>query len=84
MTYLTEFAQGHRGVEAFIEPQTTISRTTMLLVAADGQWTRRVIPSAAWGYKFAEKLQVPGYDAAVVGYPQRMRDYNARKRRGEE
>jgi hypothetical protein len=23
-------------------------------------------------------MQIPGYDALVVGYPQRMRDYNSR------
>jgi hypothetical protein len=79
--HLTEFVQGRRGVEAFIEPQTSVTQTTILLVAFDGEWTRRTIPSEVWGHKFAEHLQIPGYDAAVVGYPQRMRDYNSRKKR---
>ena len=30
---------------------------------------------------FVEPLQIPGYDAAVVGYPQRMRDYNTRNKK---
>ena len=34
-----------------------------------------------WAHAFAEHLQVPGYDAAVVGYPQRMRDYNSRNKK---
>jgi len=79
--HLTEFARSHRGVEAFIEPRTSVTQTTLLLVAWDGEWTRRVVPSPEWGHKFAESLQLPGYDAAVVGYPQRMRDYNTRNKK---
>ncbi|WP_375423198.1 hypothetical protein [uncultured Friedmanniella sp.] len=79
--HLTEFARTHRGVEAFIEPQTSVTRVTLLLVAYDGEWTRRVIPSPEWGHAFAGHLQIPGYDAAVVGYPQRMRDYNTRHKK---
>ena len=30
--------------------------------------------------EFANKHGIPSYDAAVVGYPQRMRDYNARRK----
>ena len=51
------------------------------LVAFDGEWTRRVVPSPEWGHAFAKHLQIPSYDAAVVGYPQRMRDYNSRNKR---
>ncbi len=80
-THLTTFARSHRGVEAFVEPQTSVTRTTLLLVAHDGEWTRRVVPSPQWGHAFAESLQIPGYDAAVVGYPQRMRDYNSRNKK---
>lgn len=80
-THLTEFARTRRGVEAFVEPRTAVTQTTLLLVAWDGEWTRRVVPSPAWGHKFAESLQIPGYDAAVVGYPQRMRDYNTRNKK---
>ena len=79
--HLTEFTRSHRGVEAFIEPRTSVTQTTLLLVAWDGEWTRRVVPTPEWGHKFAESLQIPGYDAAVVGYPQRMRDYNTRNKK---
>jgi hypothetical protein len=64
-SHLTQFARTRRGVEAFI----------------DGEWTRRVVPSAEWAHSFAVSLQIPGYDAAVVGYPQRMRDYNTRNKK---
>ena len=79
--HLTQFTQSRRGVEAFIEPKTSVTETTLLLVAFDGEWTRRVVPSPEWAHAFAEHLQIPGYDAAVVGYPQRMRDYNTRNKK---
>ncbi|HEY5821024.1 MAG TPA: hypothetical protein VIT20_03545 [Propionibacteriaceae bacterium] len=79
--HLTEFARSHRGVEAFVEPKTAVTQVTILLVAFDGEWTRRVVPSPQWAHSFAEHLQIPGYDAAVVGYPQRMRDYNTRNKK---
>ena len=40
-----------------------------------------LVPSPEWAHAFAEHLQIPGYDAAVVGYPQRMRDYNTRNKK---
>ena len=30
-------------------------------------------------HAWANKLGIPSYDAGLVGYPQRMRDWNARK-----
>ena len=69
-----------RGVEGFVEPRTAVSDVTLLLVAHDGEWTRRRVPSVDWAHKFCNKHQVPSYDAAVVGVPQRMRDYNRRKK----
>ena len=80
-SHLTQFARSRRGVEAFVEPKTAVTQTTLLLVAFDGEWTRRVVPSPEWAHAFAEHLQIPGYDAAVVGYPQRMRDYNTRNKK---
>jgi hypothetical protein len=78
--HLQEFVQGRRGVEGFVEPRTAVSDVTLLLVAHDGEWTRRRVPSVEWAHKFCNKHQVPSYDAAVVGIPQRMRDYNRRKK----
>ena len=79
--HLTEFVRSRRGVEAFVEPKTSVTQVTLLLVAYDGEWTRRVVPSPEWAHAFAEHLQIPGYDAAVVGYPKRMRDYNTRNKK---
>lgn len=77
--HLTGFARGHTGVEAFIEPPTAVSTTTVVFVASTGEWTRRRVPDARAAHELANKLGIPSYDAAVVGYPQRMRDWNARK-----
>lgn len=81
VAHLREFVSTRHGVEGFIEPRTAVSDVTLLLVAHDGEWTRRRVPSAKWAHDFANDHQVPSYDAAVVGIPQRMRDYNSRKKR---
>lgn len=78
--HLLEFVTTRRGVEGFVEPRTAVSDVTLLLVAHDGEWTRRRVPSVQWAHNFANKHQVPSYDAAVVGIPQRMRDWNRRQK----
>ena len=79
-THLKEFVEGHHGVEGFVEPRTAVSDVTLLLVAHDGEWTRRRVPAVQWAHDFCNRAQVPSYDAAVVGIPQRMRDYNSRQK----
>jgi hypothetical protein len=78
--HLHAFVTTRRGVEGFVEPRTAVSDVTLLLVAHDGEWTRRRVPSVEWAHAFANRHQVPSYDAAVVGIPQRMRDYNRRRK----
>ncbi len=80
--HLTSWVAARRGVEGFVEPRTAVSDVTLLLVAHDGEWTRRRVPSVQWAHQFCNRHQVPSYDAAVVGIPQRMRDYNRRKKAG--
>ncbi len=63
-----------------MEPRTAVSEVTLLLVAHDGEWTRRRVPSVNWAHEFCNKHQVPSYDAGLVGIPQRMRDYNRREK----
>ena len=82
LDYLAEFVRSRRGVEGFIEPRTTVTETTVLLVAHDGEWTRRRIESPEVARRFAHQLSLPIYDVRLVGYPQRMRDYNSRQKRG--
>jgi hypothetical protein len=68
------------GVEAFIEPKTTVTDVTVVLVASDGEWTRRRAGGVAGARRLSERLQIPVYDVQKVGYPQRMRDHDARRR----
>jgi hypothetical protein len=74
--HLLEFIRARRGVEGFVEPRTTVSDVTLLLVAHDGEWTRRRVPSEKWAHDFANRNSVPSYDAGLVGIPDRMREYN--------
>lgn len=80
LEHLQTWTAGRRGVEGFVEPRTAVSEVTLLLVAHDGEWTRRRVPSVKWAHDFCNRSQIPSYDAAVVGIPQRMRDYNRRKK----
>jgi hypothetical protein len=81
LDHLAEFVRSRRGVEAFIEPRTTVTETTLLLVAHDGEWTRRRIGSEEHARRFAHQLAMPVYDIRHLGYPQRMRDFNARQKK---
>jgi hypothetical protein len=81
LAHLREFATTRPGVEFFVEPETTATDTTAVAVASDGEWTRRRVGSPAAIGKLARELRLPVYEAAVVGYPKRMRDWNARRKR---
>jgi hypothetical protein len=81
LEYLAEFVRSRRGVEGFIEPRTTVTETTLLLIAHDGEWTRRRIETPENARRFAHQLAIPVYDVRLMGYPQRMRDYNERRKR---
>ena len=78
--HLREWTRTHRSVEAFVEPRTTVTDTTVLLVDADGAWTRRRIAGPAAARALARSLTIPIYDVQLLGYPQRMRDHDRRKR----
>ncbi|MFE9326682.1 oxidoreductase [Nocardia sp. NPDC052278] len=77
--YLAEWVRTHTGVEGYVEPKTTVTDVTVVLVAADGEWTRRVVGERG-AQRLAGDLRIPVYDVRKTGYPQRMRDYDACKR----
>ena len=54
---------------------------TLLLVAWDGEFTRRRVPSADWAYHLCQRRGIKAYEAGVVGIPPRMREYISRKKR---
>lgn len=81
VAHLKDFLATRAGVEAWVEAPTSVHRPSLLLVAVDGEWTRRPVPSEDWGIRFCDRQGIPVYQAGVVGYPQRMRDYNARQKK---
>ena len=84
LEHLEDFVRTRRGVEGLVEPRTTVTETTLLLVAADGEWTRRRIGSPEEARRFGHRLSIPVYDVALVGYPKRMREFNARRKAAEQ
>ncbi|MDQ1708783.1 MAG: hypothetical protein QOG49_168 [Frankiaceae bacterium] len=78
--HLEEFARSRRGVEGFVEPRTTVTATTIALVAHDGEWTRRRIDDERAAADFGKRMTIPVYDVQIVGYPQRMREWTRRQK----
>src|SRR5690606_9583734 len=72
---LREFMTSREGVEAFIEPPTSIYAMTLCLVAGDGEHLRRAIKDEKQAKELCAEQGVPVYDARIVGYPKRMKDY---------
>jgi hypothetical protein len=81
VAHLEQFVATRRGVEGFVEPRTAVTETTIVLVAADGEWTRRRIDGPDVARRLSRELGIPVYDAQVTGYPQRMRDWSAAQKK---
>lgn len=84
LDHLRQFISTRSGVEAYLEPRTAVTDTTVVLVADTGEWTRRRVDSPDAAATFAKKQSIPLYDAAKVGYPQRMRDWTAQRKAAGE
>jgi hypothetical protein len=82
-SHLRNFVQTRIGVEMYVEPRTSVTPTTLVLVAATGEWTRRRIGSPQAAGELARELGVPVYDVQQTGYPGRMREWTSAQRRPE-
>ena len=80
VAHLKDFILTRVGVEAYVEPRTNSTPTTVMLVATDGEWTRRRVPDGEAAAEIAREMGIPIYDVQRTGYPQRVRDYNSRQR----
>jgi len=80
VAHLKDFVATRVGVEAYVEPVTNSTPTTMMLVATDGEWTRRRVPDPKTAWELAHDMGIPVYDVQRTGYPQRVRDWNSRQR----
>ena len=83
LAQLSEWASQRRGVEGYIEPRTTTNPTTLLLVDREGDHLRAPVREPEDAVAFCNRHSFPVYDAAVIGYPKRMRDFD-RRRKGLE
>jgi hypothetical protein len=72
---LKEFMTSREGVEAFVEPPTAVYAMTLCLVAADGEYRRQPVKDERQARAICTEHGIPIYDARIVGYPKRMRDY---------
>ena len=80
LAYMRDWIAQRSGVEGFVEPKTTVTDLTVVLVAGDGEWTRRRVGSERDARRLSGQLEIPVYDVQKIGYPQRMRDHDARRR----
>lgn len=78
---LVDFARTRAGVEAYLEPRTAVHPRSVLLVAADGEILRRPVADDERVRRFCARQGIPVYDAARVGYPRRIRDFDRGVRR---
>ncbi len=81
--YLDEWTSTRAGVEAYFEPGTNFDGPTVMLVADDGEWTRRRIDSLQAAHRFGYQRSVPVYEVFRTGYPKRKREYDERAKRSQ-
>lgn len=67
-------------MEGFVEPETLVNEMSVVLVDAEGEWTRRRIGGPKGIDATAQNLGIPLYFAEETGYPQRMREKIERDR----
>jgi hypothetical protein len=78
--HLVEFIKSRTGVEAYVEPRTNVTETTVMLIAHDGEWTRRRVDGPAGAFALGRKHGIPVYEVAKTGYPQRKRDFDKKRK----
>jgi hypothetical protein len=77
---ILDFLDTRRGVEAFMEPQTAMSRLSVVLVADDGEWRRFELADDSFVRELSHTRSLPVFDAMRTGYPERMRRYKRPQR----
>lgn len=70
---IVEFLDTHEGVEAYVEPKTVMSPKSVVLVDGVGEWRRFELREDAYLRRLSAERVLPIFDAALTGYPPRMR-----------
>jgi hypothetical protein len=71
---IVEFLDTHEGVEAYVEPKTAMSPKSVVLVDVAGEWRRFELKEEdAYLRRLSAERVLPIFDAALTGYPPRMR-----------
>ncbi|MBP3223149.1 MAG: oxidoreductase [Actinomycetaceae bacterium] len=83
MQHFEDFSSSRIGVEAYYEEKTPRAPSSLLLVANDGEWTRRAVKNLPEAARIARSLEIPFYEVVKTGYPDSMRRYNEKKNREE-
>jgi hypothetical protein len=84
LAHLRGFVGSRVGVEMYVEPRTSVTPTTVVLIAATGEWTRRRVSGPEAAAELARDLGVPVYDVQQTGYPGRMREWTSQQRRQQK
>ncbi len=84
VAHLVAWAESRRGVEAYVEPRTAVTDTTVALVAHDGEWTRRRVEDEKAAADLGRRLGIPVYDVHATGYPSRMREWTRKRAEAEK
>lgn len=75
LAYLKQWTEQRADlVEGYIEPETLVNEMSVVLVAVDGEFTRRPIGGPKGIDAVANALGIAVYDVEETGYPQRMRE----------
>jgi hypothetical protein len=82
--HLRNFVATRVGVEMYVEPQTSVTPTTAVLIAATGEWTRRRVSGPQSAGDLARELGIPVYDVQQTGYPGRMREWTSHQRKQQQ
>ena len=80
-SHLRNFVGTRVGVEMYVEPKTSVTPTTIVLIAATGEWTRRRVSGPQAAGDLARDLGIPVYDVQQTGYPGRMREWTSHQRK---
>jgi hypothetical protein len=70
---IVEFLNTHEGVEAYVEPKTVVSPKSVVLIDGAGEWRRFELTEDAYLRRLSAERGLPIFDAALTGYPPRMR-----------